>query len=210
LLYSPIKVALAGIAVWCFLWLILPLQEVGYLSWEALIYVALCYAALFLGTFLGGRSIERLPPERWDRPFSPALFWTSLGIGLVGAAMRLFDRAVLRGVEYGADALAFRETLETADVGIIGAIGAAIYSFCLLPMVILMVTKRVSHPDGRELSAALADVHARHDRLGFRRGGDRTIQRQSRPPPSFADWCGCSNGDEHGINRHLLDAPGIV
>ena len=142
MLYNPSKVAVAGVLVWASVWLIMPLEVTGYLSWGATFYIVGCYLALFAGVAMARPlNVENRPTVQWQIPYDPRLFWGTLTIGLLGLGLRLLDRVVFRGVEYGATALVLRETLEVSSVSFAGAVGAVLYVMCMIPLVVLLTSR---------------------------------------------------------------------
>lgn len=142
--YSPNKLALGGILAWILVWIITPVEVVGHVAIGALVYAMICYVFLVLGTVYGRR---RLPAqvkaviEPWNGALERRLFFGAATIGLLGMGLRLFDRLYLRGVQYGASALEFRDALSTTAVTPIGAVASTLFPFCLLPLLLLLASR---------------------------------------------------------------------
>lgn len=140
--YSPIKLAFGGVVAWIVIWLLTPVDVVGYLAPGALVYAGVCYVFLAVGALYA----QRAQPERgpspaqspWSARLQSGLFWGTAAIGLFGMGMRLFDRLYLRNAQYGANALEFRDTLSTTAVTPVGAIAATLFPFCLIPLLLLL------------------------------------------------------------------------
>lgn len=143
--YSPIKLAFGGIIAWIVIWFLMPIDVVGYLAPGALTYVALCYLGLFLGVMIARQrrpdAHRELPPRRWDLPLDKRLFFFTAGLGLFGMGLRLYDRLILRGVEYGGGALEAREVLSQASVTPVGAVGSVFFAFCFIPLMIVLTSR---------------------------------------------------------------------
>ena len=142
--YSPNKLALGGILAWIFIWLITPVDVIGHIAPGALVYSIICYVFLFVGTLYGQRS-STMGPAPIDSPWTgflqTRLFFGSAIIGLLGMGLRLFDRLYLRGAQYGASALEFRDQLSTTAVTPVGAIASTLFPFCLLPLLLLLASR---------------------------------------------------------------------
>ncbi len=144
-MYNPTRIALAGMAAWAFFWLITPVYATVDLSATAMLYIAFCYLGFFAGCaaypMMTRVSEQTVPASAWQRPTSYGLFWISMAIGLAGMALRLYDRVAIRGVDYGAGASDFRETLSAVGAGPVAAIAAVLFPFCLVPLVVLLASK---------------------------------------------------------------------
>ena len=142
--YSPNKLALGGVLAWIFIWVITPVEVVGYVAPGAVIYSLVGYVFLVLGTVYGRRRATaevESTAEAWSGPLQHRLFFGTATIGLLGMGLRLFDRLFLRGAQYGASALEFRDALSTTAVTPIGAIASTLFPFCLLPLLILLASR---------------------------------------------------------------------
>lgn len=144
--YSPIKLALGGIVAWVIVWLLMPIDVLGHLAPGAMVYIVLCYVGLIIGVlFARGhkhQSASAPPPMKWNLPFDQRLFYVTALIGIFGMALRLFDRLVLRGAGYGANAVELREVLTEATVTPVGAIASLFFSFCLIPLILLLASNQ--------------------------------------------------------------------
>lgn len=141
--FSPIRTALFGILIWIALWLVMPVVQVGSLELSALIYIAVCYLCMFAGAALVKRTEQSELPDLatlWDRPLNRQLFWGTAVLGVIGLGLRLYDRLVLRGVEYGASAIELREALSTSSTSVAGIIAAVLLPMCLIPMILLLAS----------------------------------------------------------------------
>ena len=139
---APSSSAFGGVVAWIVIWLLTPVDVVGYLAPGALVYAGVCYVFLAVGALYA----QRAQPERgpspaqspWSARLQSGLFWGTAAIGLFGMGMRLFDRLYLRNAQYGANALEFRDTLSTTAVTPVGAIAATLFPFCLIPLLLLL------------------------------------------------------------------------
>jgi oligosaccharide repeat unit polymerase len=144
-LYNPARIALAGIGVWIFFWLITPVYATSTLEPTAMLYIAFCYAGFFLGcgayTLTSGVEDAAVPTSDWRMPQLSRLFWISLAVGLAGMALRLYDRIVLRGADYATNALDFRESLTQTAAGPVSAVAALLFPFCFVPLITLLAAR---------------------------------------------------------------------
>lgn len=141
MLYSPAKLAVAGIVLWLLIWLVMPLNVTGYLSPIALTYIAAGYAAMMVGDFVADpQRGNRLFPD-WSRPFAPTLFWATATLGVAGISMRVIDRVVFRGAQYNLAAVDFRETLTEVAPSAFGVVGGFLFGFCFVPLIILLASR---------------------------------------------------------------------
>jgi len=144
-LYNPARIALAGIGVWLFFWLITPVYATATLAPTAIFYVACCYIGFFLGcgayTLTSGVPDAAVPVSDWRAPQLSRLFWISLAIGLAGMGLRLYDRVVLRGADYATNAVDFRESLTQTTAGPVSAVAAVLFPFCFIPLITLLAAR---------------------------------------------------------------------
>ena len=143
--YSPIKLAFGGVVAWIVIWLLMPVDVVGYLAPGALAYAAVCYVFLAVGTLYARRvqpdNGQQAVQAPWSGPLQTGLFVGTAAIGLFGMGMRLFDRLYLRNAQYGINALEFRDALSTTAVTPVGAIAATLFPFCLIPLLLVLSSR---------------------------------------------------------------------
>ncbi len=149
--YDPVKLALWGVVAWFVVWLITPVDVTGDLAIGALLYTVVGYALLIAGATMARRPEMELPGafpnEPWDKSLHLGLFWWTTGLGAIGMALRSYDRIFLRGVEYGANALEFREALANSSSSWAGITGGVLFPLCLIPLMLLFAsTARKSKP----------------------------------------------------------------
>lgn len=138
MLFYPERVALAGILTYCFLFALAPLDLVFPVSWGALGYLVFSYSTFFLGCLLGGRQKTsiRFVKENVAK-FRAREFWFYMFVGAAGMAIRVYDKYVNRGAGVGESALEVREMLADASAGPLASLGAVLYPFCYIPLIIL-------------------------------------------------------------------------
>lgn len=144
-MYSPARIALAGIGVWFFFWLITPVYATAPLDPMAMLYIAFCYLGFFMGcaayALASGVKDAAVSTSDWRTPQVSRLFWISLALGLSGMGLRLYDRVVLRGADYATNAVDFRESLTQTAAGPVSAIAAVLFPFCFIPLVTLLAAR---------------------------------------------------------------------
>jgi oligosaccharide repeat unit polymerase len=141
--YSPIRTALFGLLIWAALWIVMPLTQVGRLEPGAMLYIVASYLCMFAGAAVAQRQLVpgRLdPPTIWNGPLRRRLFWGSAALGMLGLLLRLVDRLLIRGVEYGASALELREALSETSTSAAGILAALILPLCLIPLILLLAS----------------------------------------------------------------------
>lgn len=140
--YSPIKLAIGGVIAWLVVWAITPVDVLGRVTLGALFYALVSYAALIFGAVMAQRPALETPDatqhDVWDQPLDRGLYWGTMAIGLFGMVLRLYDRLVLRGAEYGANAIEFREALETSGSTLAGIVGSVLMPLCLIPLMVIL------------------------------------------------------------------------
>lgn len=135
-LLSPERVALAGVLAYLGVFLVAPVVAVHPISWGALGFVGACYAAFFAGSLaIPRRRGEPVPPAVAWR-FSRAVFWLFLCIGVLGIALRAYDKYVLRGVNLDEGALEGRSLLAEAGAGPIAVVAGVLFPFCYVPLIL--------------------------------------------------------------------------
>lgn len=144
-MYSPARIALAGIGVWLVFWLVTPVYATTSLEPTAMLYIVFCYLGFFLGcgtyAVVSGVKDAAVVTSDWRIPRLNRLFWISLGLGLSGMGLRLYDRVVLRGADYATNAVDFRESLTQAAAGPVAAVAAVLFPFCFVPLMVLLATR---------------------------------------------------------------------
>lgn len=136
LLFFPERVALIGILAYLTLWLLAPLQMAFPWSWGAMGYIALCYAAFWIGCLLAvGESLHLV--SFCDRSrFSRTTFWTVVILGALGMSLRIYDKIFIRGIDLAQSSLESRDLLADSEAGIVAALGGALYPFCYVPLIL--------------------------------------------------------------------------
>lgn len=149
MLFFPERVALAGILTYLFLFLVAPLELVFPVSWGALAYLVLSYATFFLGCLMAVKSRRAVRAIGSKIPkFRPREFWVLMFLGAAGMAIRVYDKYVNRGAGIGESALEVREMLADASAGPLASVGAVLYPFCYIPLIILWA-RRGDANDGK-------------------------------------------------------------
>jgi hypothetical protein len=145
MLWSPAKVAIAGVLAWLFFRLVAPVRAIEPLATSAVLFVILCYACFFVGCLLAERREKHKPGLSNSGPdinagYEIGLFYIypSGLLGLLGIGLRYVDRIYLRGIDYSLQSIEIREALGTSEVGFLGIIGAALMSLCFVPLIILL------------------------------------------------------------------------
>ncbi len=144
-MYSPARIALAGIGVWLFFWLVTPVYATTPLEPTAMLYIVFCYLGFFIGcgtyAVVSGVKDAAVVTSDWRIPRLSRLFWVSLALGLAGMGLRFYDRVVLRGADYATSAVDFRESLTQTAAGPISAVAAVLFPFCFIPLMVLLATR---------------------------------------------------------------------
>lgn len=148
MLFYPERVAFAGLLVYLAFWVLAPVEMNFPLSWGASAYIVLCYLAFFLGTYVLRRT-RRFQESDQPRHFSRQAFRLFAALGMLGMALRLYDRYVSRQAWGSSSVLEMRQTLADVGAGPLAAIGGALFPFCYVPLIIWWVNQRV---DGGGLS----------------------------------------------------------
>ncbi|HTU12676.1 MAG TPA: hypothetical protein VMG08_17435 [Allosphingosinicella sp.] len=141
MLWSPARVALAGIVVWLVMWLIAPLREMMALNGDAMLFIGACYLAFGVGIVVESilRNQRRPAPRTLERgPLDGRLFAITMVLGLIGMGARYYDRAFVRGINYSLDSAEVRSALESAAVSGWGMVGAILMPFCLIPLILML------------------------------------------------------------------------
>lgn len=141
--YSPTRTALFGLLVWAIFWIAMPVVTVGSLDPGAMLYIALSYLAMFGGVAIAQRGQASPAPDPttvWQRPLSMRLFWSTGFLGVIGVALRVMDRLLLRGIDYSVNALELREALSETSTSAAGILAAVLLPFCLIPMMLLLAS----------------------------------------------------------------------
>ena len=108
-----------------------------------MLYIGLAYLAMFCGIGLAQRS-QPSPDSGaiavWQRPLAKRLFWSTASLGVIGVSLRVIDRLLLRGIDYGANALELREALSETSSSFAGILAAVLLPFCLVPLMLLLAS----------------------------------------------------------------------
>jgi oligosaccharide repeat unit polymerase len=143
MLWKPANIALIGIVFWLVIWLVSPLMTINPISLSSALFIALCYigffaGCLFAGRFLGG-GITHI--HIWNNELNMRAFAVTSIMGLIGMALRYYDRAVVRGVEYGQNSVEVREALTNAAASFWGITGSVFLPFCFMPLIYILAAK---------------------------------------------------------------------
>jgi hypothetical protein len=145
--WNPAALAVVGIFVWLIVRFLSPLSEITPLSMDALLFLGACYVAFFLGCGAAGSfqiSKARVRESVYPLPnFDERTYWITAAMGVVGIAVRQYDRVVLRGVDFSAGSAAVREALEQAAASGFGMVGAILLPFCLVPLIIVLSAQKL-------------------------------------------------------------------
>jgi oligosaccharide repeat unit polymerase len=135
MLFSPERIAIAGILTYLALFLVAPLVVVHPMSWGAIGFVALCYAAFLGGCLVVPRRREAPTPPHVAWRYSPRAFWLFLFLGVVGVTLRAYDKYILRGVTLDEGAFEGRSLLAAEGAGPIAVVAGVLYPFCYVPLI---------------------------------------------------------------------------
>jgi hypothetical protein len=126
---SPERSALAGLLFYLLLAAVAPITPTVEINLLALAYVGACYLA-----FVSGVAVCRaltpsptLAARIRIRPLSLVGFLFVLGVALIGIALRVLDRFVVREVPFGDDFSAVRQQLQSSEATLLSAAGAGLY-----------------------------------------------------------------------------------
>ena len=160
MLYRPAQIAIAGFAIWLSIWLLLPVEIRLPMRWNTIGFIAIGYACFIGGCVWAQQNEDQrqlgsiIAAGQWRRPLLGGLFWTTTALGIFAAALRLFDRIVIRGIDYSADALEVRETLEATDFSGASVVASIFLPLCFLPF-ILVLASRWERGHGLKLGLAI-------------------------------------------------------
>ncbi|MDD3352754.1 hypothetical protein [Zoogloea sp.] len=138
MLFFPERIALAGVLVYLVLFAVAPLDVVFLPAWDSLAYIGLSYSAFLLGCAFWRRAriggISRIAKEV---KLSSGAFWTYSALGAIGISIRVYDRYINRGASAVESALEVREVLADASAGPLASLGAVLYPFCYIPLMLI-------------------------------------------------------------------------
>ena len=134
MLFSPERIAVSGILVYVGLLLVAPVVVVHPVSWGAIGFVASCYAAFFAGCFVIPTRAGAPTPPTMAWQYSTVVFWTFLFLGLLGIALRAYDKYFLRGVSLDDGAVEGRSLVAEEGAGPVAVIAGGLYPFCYVPL----------------------------------------------------------------------------
>lgn len=140
MLYFPEKIALSGLLVYLFVWLITPVESVFNFSWGALGFIFTCYLFFFFGCLFAKKPQLKLYKPSSSKRLKKA-FWASATLGVLGICLRIYDKFFIRGVGLVDSALESREILADSGAGPIAAVAGLMYPFCYIPLIIWGVAK---------------------------------------------------------------------
>ncbi len=147
MLYRPAQIAIAGLAVWLAVWLLLPVDIRLPMRWNTVGFIALGYGSFIGGCLWAQRAPDHLllphlvAANNWRQPLHSGLFWTSFWLGLAAMALRLIDRILFRGLDYTADVNEVRETLASTDFSAASVIASILLPLCFLPFILVLASK---------------------------------------------------------------------
>ena len=147
MLFNPALVAIAGLLFWVFLRITSPLDYRLEMQWNTIIFIALGYGSFLAGCMLAAQSKQSKLANKangrnvWVSGVNMNLFWVCFGIGLLSMALRLYDRIIVRGVDYFGDSAEVRDTLANTNFSGASAVSSLILPFCFLPMILLLAGK---------------------------------------------------------------------
>lgn len=135
MLFSPERVALAGLLTYVAVLFAAPVTVVHPPPWGAIGFATSCYVAFFAGCLVVPRRRGQPTPVTTWR-FSGAAFWFFLCIGVLGVALRIYDKVVLRGVSLDESALEGRTLLAEAGAGPVAVVAGLLFPFCYVPLIL--------------------------------------------------------------------------
>jgi hypothetical protein len=147
MLYRPAQIAIVGLVVWFAVWLALPVDVRLPMRWNTVGFIALGYACFIGGCLWAQRAADHaqldslIAADPWRRPLLSGLFWASFGLGALAMALRLYDRIIIRGLDYTADADEVRETLAATDFSFASVVSSVFLPLCFLPFILLLASR---------------------------------------------------------------------
>lgn len=142
MLWSPVKVALLGIAAWIAIRFVSPIEARMPLAPSALLFIGLCYVAFIVGcVFTWPKQRQALARGiATNARFSvhPGHELIAGLLGLLGIGLRYVDRVFLRGVDYGAGSAEIRDVLANSSVSAVGMIGSLLFPVCMIPLILVL------------------------------------------------------------------------
>ena len=147
MLYSPAAIAVAGVAFWVLLRLIAPLEVLSPIDGGTVSYIGICYVAfLFSCTLSYGSRVKKGEQIQdnvgWDRILPPRIFWGSSVVGMLGMAIRLYDRTIVRGVDYSVNQIDVRDQLASTAGSLYGATASLLLPFSFIPLILVLGARR--------------------------------------------------------------------
>lgn len=144
---SPSRCALTGLGVYLALFLLAPVRVVIEPSASSIAYLAASYLSFFGGCAFRGvlpfKAVSATPPG----PRAGALrllFLATLGLAVLGNALRYYDRSVLRGLSMAEGLLQYREAVESTAVGPISVASAVLYPFSFVALYCGLLWRKAS------------------------------------------------------------------
>lgn len=147
MLYRPAQIAMVGMAVWFAIWLLLPVEIRLPLRWNTIGFITLGYACFVGGCLWGQQSDDNrhlpalIAANKWNLPLLTNLFWATFWLGLMASALRLYDRIIVRGIDYSAGIDEVRETLETTDFSPASVVASIFLPLCFMPIFLLLASR---------------------------------------------------------------------
>ncbi|UTW46019.1 hypothetical protein KFE80_03750 [bacterium SCSIO 12696] len=128
---SPIMTLLCGILIFVLIYLFSPITTDYSFRWEGVGYVVLSCLLLIVGLAIGARFVfKRVQLLAVSRRKTLKIWRCSLVVAGVGALLRIYDRAIVRGASLSGDFFAARESLAEAGVGLASIASAVTVPFC--------------------------------------------------------------------------------
>ena len=145
MLFKPTFVAIAGILVWMFVWLVSPLNYLTTLSLSTWVFLAMGYGCFFLGSMIATLTnnpfVKAAKTIAQPTKFNMPLFAFSSAMAIISFLLILYDRIVVRQVDFSDSSDKVRETLATSEFSAYSAIGTLIQAFSFMPLILLLLRK---------------------------------------------------------------------
>lgn len=146
MLYRPLFIAFAGLAVWIILWLLTPIDVIAPLRWNTIGFIALGYFFFAVGCIWAESSqpdvhvlLKRHRP--WQGELMAGFFWSSLAIGALSMVLRYVDRVIIRGISYTEASDKVRDALANSDFSGASVIASIIMPVCFIPLILLLAAR---------------------------------------------------------------------
>lgn len=155
---KPLLLAIKVYFLYLVLLALTPVQPVFSVEWSGVIFLVITVIAA-----MGGMWASFLTLGKGDNFFKVSVDFVSMSryiilISLVGIALLLFDRFVIRGVGVAEDPMKAREVIESAGTSIIGMLAAFLSSFSVFGVISTWLVDHVS-PKSRKKLKVLAYIN---------------------------------------------------